>query len=71
MKYYESKRAVCPFYVREGGREVCCEGAGRGCVTRLSFSTHGKKKLYCSAFCRGEYCECLIARAMYEFKYGE
>ena len=71
MKYYESKRAVCPFYVREDGREIVCEGACRGCETRLSFSSHGKKKRYCRAFCRGEYGECLIARAMNEIKYGE
>ena len=70
MKKYEARAAKCPFYRRESGSVVFCEGT-EGCnAIHVAFSARALKKKYASAFCRGEYPECLIARALTEIKYG-
>ncbi len=68
---FTSDEAKCPFYKRENGSTVFCEGTESGSALHLAFGCGKRKRRYCRAVCRGESRECLIARAMLEFKYGE
>ncbi|MBQ6262118.1 MAG: hypothetical protein IJK58_01225 [Clostridia bacterium] len=71
MKKYEARAAKCPFYRRESAAVVFCEGT-EGCnAIHVAFSARALKKKYASAFCRGEFSECLIARALTEIKYRD
>ena len=71
MRKYEARSAKCPFYKKESGSVVFCEGTERCNAIHVAFSARALKKKYASAFCRGEFSECLIARALGEIKYGE
>ncbi len=71
MRKYVARAAKCPFYKREGGSVIFCEGT-EGCNSiHVAFSARALKKRYAAAHCRGEFSECLIARALTEIKYGD
>ena len=71
LKRYESKYAVCPFYKSEDPMKIYCEGVEDGTSIHLAFfSSSIEKKQYCRRYCQSNYCDCLIAKALFS-KYEE
>lgn len=50
-KYYESKKAKCPFYLHECQQEICCESSIPGAVTHITFPLVSLQRAH-----QGEYC---------------
>jgi len=65
------KIAVCPFYLRESGRSITCEGLTDGVDNSVKFRDENSKKgwfdKYCGCF---GYVHCPYARYLSKVKYG-
>lgn len=54
MKHYVSKEAVCPFYHKEEGNKIHCEGFCKTCNLQTTFSRrellYVHKQIHCNSF---------------------
>lgn len=69
MKKYESKDALCPFYLHEGSQVIYCEGVEEGCVCHLAFANADQATDYKTARCKRDWKRCKIAKMLGEL-YG-
>lgn len=58
-------KTVCPYYLRETGQAVCCEGHVEGCCIVIRFDSPKRKLAYQRAVCarHGYEKRCPIAAA--------
>lgn len=57
--YYESKLAICPFYLRDTGKTVSCEGISSNSCLQYTFKTGDEKKEHKEKFCNSyDYRKC-------------
>ena len=73
MSQYISKYAACPYYHRNDGNRICCEGTGKHNTVNLVFNDNKKLKEYGIRYCNdiNNYHNCLICKALnskYEVK---
>lgn len=56
----------CPYYKREQGQKICCEGVTEGSSIHLAFdaNVHPGMKDYEKTFCKGDYNKCPIAQML-------
>ena len=60
-KEYESKLAMCPFYLKEDTLRIRCEGVNGEAVTHLVFNDNKAKKRYKQEYCyTPKYEQCLL-----------
>ena len=69
MKYKESTFAKCPFYHRETGERISCEGATKGATNLIIFENKRDKVRYVDKYCYDEYTKCGIYKTDLQ-KYG-
>lgn len=69
--YTFGAKTVCPFYVKEAGKSITCEGLSAETANMTRFESSGKKELYQTAHCETyEYADnCPLAAALMR-KYG-
>lgn len=66
MGTYISSYALCPFYHKEDGQKLYCEGVVDGTSIHLAFGSARVCREYKGEFCRAHYKECRIARMLYQ-----
>lgn len=65
MKHYVSKSAQCPYYRKEDGLKVFCEGVEDGTAIQLSFDSGRHRRDYKDAFCcNGKWRDCRVAQML-------
>ncbi len=67
LKAYQSSNAVCPFYIKEDGEKIFCEGIQRGNRIQMAFTDQRLRgefrQKYCCSF---GYKDCPIAKMLFE-----
>ena len=64
--YWESKWAICPFYQRENGQKIVCEGVNEKSNIDIRFDTKNDKYKYVHDFCYSEcdHTKCIIHKSL-------
>lgn len=71
MSSYMAKDVICPYYKKDEGVKVCCEGVGEESSSLyIVFPSPRKRIEYQRQKCCGDYNTCLVA-AMNNRKYEE
>lgn len=70
MTDHRSVYVVCPFYIKEDGRSITCEGITDKCNISLHFRSPRLKKQHHDIFCAHSYACCEVCRMLLQ-KYEE
>lgn len=63
----EKKDAICPFYNREAGKKIFCDGITRQTSVQLSFETLSALLIHRRSFCCSyDFLNCPIADMLWE-----
>lgn len=60
-RHYESSEALCPFYKREEGSQIWCDGPNGCTYIALSFREHHEADKHKKQFCRCFWTKCPLA----------
>lgn len=61
MSNYMAKNVRCPYYVKEDGAKIHCEGVEEGTYIHLVFASPGMRRNYQTDVCCDEFDTCPIA----------
>ena len=70
-KHYDSMYVECPFFRYYDGAKLSCEGIEADTSTHVVFSSPEKRRAYMKAKCQANHKGCIIAKALYDFKYPD
>ncbi len=70
-KHYDDMCAKCPFFKYYDDAIISCEGIEVKTSTHIVFSSPEKRKAYMKAKCQADHKCCIIAKALYDFKYND
>lgn len=65
------KYILCPYWARQGGSWIRCEGIVDGAMLTQSFPGEDVKRRHMEIFCCDAYTNCEIYRAVTEAKYQD
>lgn len=57
---------LCPFYKKETGDRIVCEGVPDQTVTSLNFTSANAKNEFKTIYCEANYKACPYARILYD-----
>ena len=60
----------CPFFHKEDGRSIVCEGMIPGTLTIVRFRAEKREELHVHTYCQRDYERCYLCRALTK-KYDE
>lgn len=63
-KYTEDSYTACPFYLKECGTRLLCEGIADGSTNVTVFSSHVGMARHKERFCRSDYNGCSLCSAL-------
>ena len=64
MSSYIAKYVLCPYYHKEEGPKICCEGVEDGTSVHLVFSSPRQRKEYQVEKCCKDYSKCRVAATL-------
>lgn len=64
MIYFEDSFATCPFYQRESGYRLICEGITENASNITVFPNKSDMNKHKAKFCRKCYGDCILCRAL-------
>ena len=64
MKYIEDTYTTCPFYMKEAGTRLICEGITEGSSTATVFGNTLLKARHQNRYCRNDYNSCALCKAL-------
>ena len=70
MSNYMAKNVKCPYYVKEDGAKIHCEGVEEGTYIHQVFASPDMRRNYQTDICCDEYDTCPIAK-MNDLKWEE
>ena len=70
MSSYIAKYVLCPYYHKEEGVKICCEGVEDGTSIHVVFSSSRQRKDYQFEKCCKNYSQCRVA-AMLDQKWED
>ena len=56
--------AKCPYYKCEERHEIYCRGPRDATAIHMAFAVPTEKKIWINAFCKEDYANCLIYKAL-------
>ena len=71
--YTFGARVICPFYLKEAGKSITCEGLAEGTTNMMRFTSEAEKQRFQELNCEMhnyEFC-CPMAAAIMRTKYSE
>lgn len=68
-KHNLSAYIECPFFHYYDGCKLCCEGVQKNSSIHLAFSSPTERKSYMKNVCYFNHKDCMVAKALYNFKY--
>lgn len=66
MTHYESPYVKCPYYHRNNGNMICCEGVDETTTLNLTFTSKKRINEYVNTYCNCDYKQCRVHKMLDE-----
>lgn len=70
-KHYDSMYIECPFFHYYDGSKIACEGVVDDSSIHVVFPNPELRRNYMKSICYCEHDSCIVAKALYNYKYSD